>query len=49
MPAGKASDPHLKGRRAVGPGVGRVARSNQVTYLFIVAVLPLAGDTLRRE
>lgn len=32
-PAGKAGGPHGK----VGPGVGRVARHNQVSYLLIVA------------
>lgn len=37
MPAGKASGPHWKGSRAVGLGVGKVARSNQVSYLLIVA------------
>lgn len=36
MPAGKTSGPHWKGSRAVGPGVGRVARSNQVSYVLIV-------------
>lgn len=37
MPAGKASGPHWKGSRGVGPGVRRVARSNQISYLLIAA------------
>lgn len=32
---GKASGPHWKGSRAVGLGVGRVARSNQVSFLSV--------------
>lgn len=37
MPVGKKSGPHWEGSRAVGSGVGRVARNNQVSYLLIVA------------
>lgn len=59
MPERKASGPHWKGCGAKGPGVGKVARSNQFlsvdsSRFFIFLNLQqfltaLAGHILRRE